>query len=483
MRSPRSGLPAARSLVVFTPLLLAQGLLAQAQQQPPAPPTRPPFKFLQHEEDWSRFVTPEKDADFLDPIKHMRLNDSGSTWLSLGGRAEARWESWDGFGFGAPTPGNSDDFVLSRLVAHADLHLGEHVRAYLEGITAQSTDRDLPGGRRVTDMDSADIQQGWVEFSTKTDGGDALRLRVGRQAFGFGNQRLVSSLPWANTLNRWEGATGLWSRGPWSVHGLVTWYVPVDKTKNNEVDDDRALYGLYATRAPVDGSPGLDLYLLGDTRPNVTINGSAGDERRHTTGLRTWGTFAERGDWEFEGAYQFGEVGNDDVSAFFATAVAGWKLDVPSLSPRLFTIVDVASGDRSNGGSVQTFHQLYPLGHAHLGFADVVARQNVIAWAVGASLKPTAATTASLTLHTLHLYSTDDAIYSVNGSQFLAGAPAGGFDSGHIGEELDLLVLHKLGLHVDLYAGYSHVFTGSAPEQLGRNDDIDFVYFGTQFTF
>lgn len=482
MRSPRSGLPAAPSVVFVASLLLSPALFAQAQQQPATPPTRPPFKFLQHEEDWSRFVTPEKDADLLDPIKHMRLNDSGSTWLSLGGRAEARWESWDGFGFGATNPGNSDDFVLSRLVAHADLHLGEHVRAYLEGITAQSTDRDLPGGRRVTDMDSADIQQGWVDFSTRTDGGDALRLRVGRQAFGFGNQRVVSSLPWANTLNRWEGATGLWSRGPWSVHGLVTWYVPVDKTKNNEVDDDRALYGLYATRAPVDGSPGLDLYLLGDTRPNVTINGSSGDERRHTAGLRSWGTYAERGDWEFEGAYQFGEVGDEDVSAWFASAVAGWKLDAPSLSPRLWIGLDAASGDRSSGGSVQTFHQLFPLGHAYFGFADTISRQNVLAAALGASIKPAATTTVSLALHTLHLFSTDDALYGVNGAVSRA-APAGGFDSSHVGEELDLLVQHKLTSHLDFYGGYSHVFTGAVPRETGPDDDIDFLYIGAQFTF
>jgi hypothetical protein len=78
--------------------------------------------------------------------------------------------------------------------------------------------------------------------------------------------------------------------------------------------------------------------------------------------------------------------------------------------------------------------------------------------------------------------SDQDAIYALNGTVSRAAAD-GRFDSTHIGEELDLLVQHRLYRHLDLYGGYSHVFTGAAVAETGASDDIDFVYLGMIFTF
>jgi hypothetical protein len=465
-----------RTIASLPWLFLASAAFGQAQPMA-STPELPGYKLLRQDEDWSKFVVKSEGGDTFDPLKKIDLGDK--TWLSLGARIEARLEDWDGFGF---NKNNADSFVLSRMLMHADLHWGDNVRVFVEGMTAQSTDRDLPGGRRITDMNTLSHQQAWFELGTQLDG-DSLYLRTGRQSFGFGNQRLISSLPWANTLNRWDGFRGQWKSGRWTVDGLLTWYVDVDKTGPDQRNDDKSLYGFYATRAPQDGGPGLDLYVIGDTRPNVAINGTAaGDERRHTLGGRSWGSFAERGDWELEGGWQVGEIGDADVNAWFLTGVAGWKLDQPSLSPRLFGGFDLASGDRNPGGDVQTFHQLYPLGHLYLGYADTVSRQNIAAAHIGASVKPTAASTISLTLHTLNLMSDQDAIYALNGTVSRA-APAGGFDSTHIGEEIDLLVQHRLYRHLDLYGGYSHVFTGAAVAETGASDDIDFVYLGMIFTF
>lgn len=437
---------------------------------------RPAWKFLRHDEDWSRFVQPE-DGDALDAIKRVKLDESGDLWVSFGGRAETRLEVWDGFGFGATTPGNRDEFLLSRLMLHGDVHYGSLARLFVEGITAQSTDRDLPGGRRTLDMDTLDLQQAFLDVTP--DAERKLRIRLGRQAFSFGSQRLVSALPWANTLNRWEGLTVLHQHGPWQVHGLLTWYVPVDKTDANERDDDRSLYGLYATRTPDKGGAGLDLYLLGDTRPNVTVNGSSGDERRHTLGSRSWGPFAECGDWEVEGAWQFGEVGDADVSAWMFTAVGGWKLTDCAGSPRVFAGLDLASGDSSSGGDVGTFHQLYPLGHAHLGYADVIGRQNIAALNVGVGWTLSTATAIAATAHAFRLMDTDDALYGVGG----AASRPGGFRSAEVGEEFDLLLRHRLSAHFDLYAGYSHFFSGAAIAEGATDDGIDFAYAGASFTF
>jgi hypothetical protein len=457
------------SLSLLTPCAFAQE----------TPPPRPAYKFFRQDEDWSKFVAPASGGDFSDPLKHIALDSEGKYWLSFGGRAEARFEAWDGFGFGATTPGDSDTFLLSRYLLHGDAHLGEHVRVFIEGMSAQSTDRDLPGGRRTADMDTLDFHLGFVDLMTTLGDGEKLRLRTGRQNFSFGNQRLVSALPWANTMNRWEGFTALYGSGPWAVHALLTWFVPIDKTEGNDRDDDRALYGLYATRAPVSGGIGLDLYWFGDTRPDVTINGTTGDEERHTLGTRGWGAFAERGDWEIETAYQLGEVGDEDVSAWMFTGVLGWKFPDAHWTPRVFAGVDLASGDGDSGGKVETFHQLYPLGHAHLGFADQLGRQNVASLNVGAGWTVSTATSFTVTAHTFRLMEKDDALYGVTG----AAARVGPFDSAHVGEEVDFLVKHKFDRHLDFYAGYSHFFSGAAISDSGTDDDIDFAYLGVAFLF
>lgn len=460
----------------FRVLIAASALpaVAVAQSDP-----RPAFKFQRQDEDWSSFRAQFGEAQWLfDPFKHMALDDQGQWWASFGGRTEMRTEFWDGFGFGAQTPGNRDEFTISRLHLHGDFHFGEHLRAFVEARTAQTTERGLPGGERDVDLDTLDLYNAFFDVGSRLGDGN-VRLRTGRQSLSYGSQRLVSPLPWVNALRAFEGFCARWSTGRWNVDAFLTSLVVIERFDPNERDDEKQLYGLYATRTPEKGGVGLDLYLLGNTRPDVAINGTSGDERRHTAGLRTWGPWAEKGDFEFEGAWQFGELGDEDVSAWFASLVVGYKPGDSSLAPRVFLGLDAASGDRSPGGSVQTFNQLYPLGHAYFGFADALGRQNVAAVNLGCSVKLDASTTATLTGHVFQLMDKDDAIYGVNGAQFRPG----GFDSADVGQELDLLVNHTVTKFFSVYGGYSHLFAGQAIEEGATDEDQDFAYVGASFYF
>ena len=433
---------------------------------------RPKSQFLQQNEDWSSF-RPGDDADVFDKVKHIAIGD-GWAWLSFGGRAEARYESWRGFGF---NEANDGDFLLTRALLHTDLHLGEGLRFWVEGKTAQSTNRSLPGGARTADVDTLAVQQAFVDWNVAV-GDDSLRVRVGRQMFLFGAQRLVSPLPWANTLRTWDGISAKWTSGAWSAEAFATQFVPVRKYKYNRADDDLEFYGVYATRQPAAGERGLDVYLLGNTRSAVTINGTTGNERRHTLGMRSWGPLAMLGDGfdgEFEGAYQFGTVGAGDISAWSVTGVLGYR---PADGSRVFTGVDAASGDSSSGGSVGTFYQLFPLGHAYFGLADTLARQNVLAAHAGFSYRVVPGTTAKIVAHVFRLMDTADAFYNVAG-----GVARTGLGSRDIGQEVDVLVTHVIDARTKLYAGYSHVFGGGGLAASGPNDEVDFLYVGAGWVF
>ncbi|MEZ6015986.1 MAG: alginate export family protein [Planctomycetota bacterium] len=442
-------------------------------QEPPRPST-PPYAFLRQNEDWSAFEPSGEAGDTFDALKHIDLSSDGHTWISFGGRLESRIESWSGFGF---SDANEDTFAVSRALGHADLHVGESFRLFVEGKSAQATDRDLPGGRRTLDLDTIDLQQAFIDVTVPLGDGTLL-LRPGRQMLLFGAQRLISPLPWGNTLRTWEGLTAAWRSGPWTVTGIATVFVPVDKTEFNTPDDEQTLWGVYAQRAQPKGGHGLDLYALGNERDAVSVNGTTGNESRLTVGARAFGPAAPRVDYEVELSWQTGEIGANDVAAWSVASQLGWKPDSWAGAPRLYVGFDAASGDDAPGGDVGTFHQLFPLGHAYFGFIDAIGRQNILDASAGAKWSLGTATQLGLGLHALQLLETSDALYNAGGAPTRTG-----FGSREIGYELDLTIDHKLNRHAQLYGGYSHFFTGSALADSGPSDDVDFLHAGVRYTF
>lgn len=442
---------------------------------------RPDFQFLRFNEDYSSYRdAPRDELGFFDSIKHIPLNEAGDAYLSIGGRTRARFEAWDNFGFGAPA-NDSDEFLLWRAFLHADFHLGENLRVFVEGKTAQSTDRDLPGGRRTLDVDSLELQQAFADITFDLSGSATLTLRPGRQELLFGKQRLVSPLPWGNTLRHWDGVSAIYKRDGFKAHAFWTEFVPTDKYRFNTADTERDFYGLYTTTAIEEIDGGLDLYYLGFHNQSVAFNGTAGDEERHTLGGRLFGKFGDGlFDYDLEGAYQFGEVGAGDVSAYFIAAQLGFTPEDIDWNPRFYVGFDYASGDDSPGGDVETFNQLFPLGHAYFGFIDTVGRQNIIDASTGVRFKPTDKLTAGVDAHFFFRAEESDALYNAGGG--VVRAP-GGSTSNEVGAEIDLTLNYQLNRNTTIGAGYSHFFPGEFIEETGEGDAIDFFYTQIIITF
>lgn len=439
---------------------------------------RPKYQLIRQNEDWSFLADPAQRTDCWDRFKYMPLDDDGDVWAGIGGELQLRYEVWDDFNFGAPPAANhDDDFLLTRARLHGDLHVGERFRAFGELKVAQATDRDLPGGRRPLDQDTFDIQQVFVDYTFDVGDEDSLRLRGGRQMLQFGVQRLVSPLPWGNTLRAWDGLTAALTHGSWNVTGIATAFVPVDKTDFNEADDDMLLYGVYAQKRHTPKN-GLDLYWLGATRPDVTVNGTSGDSKRQTLGARRFAPLGGGFDGEVEVAYQFGEVGDGDVSAWSFASQLGYTPDGGAL--RHWLGLDWASGDDGAGGDVETFDQLYPLGHAYFGYIDAVGRQNIVDTSLGSTWKASPKLGLSLGGHSFWLASKDDALYNAGGG--VARAP-GSFDSSWVGWEVDAVATYKPAPHVSTQLGICHFFAGDALEDSGPSEDVDFVYLSLGYTF
>src|SRR5688572_18801140 len=130
--SERALVRATRSTAVTVALSLA-GLAASlpASAQTPAVQPRPDYRVVRFDENWA-VLRATGAPERLDALKFQPLTPGGSVYLSLGGQVRSRAERVRNFGL-ASAPTNQDAFQLLRALLHADLHVGPHLRAFVEG--------------------------------------------------------------------------------------------------------------------------------------------------------------------------------------------------------------------------------------------------------------------------------------------------------------------------------------------------------------
>lgn len=472
----------ASALCIAGFLALSSATFAAEPPRAPAAPSRPAFAFFRWQEDWSALPrVADRGRDPFDAMKHVPLAVNGASWASFGGDFRARGEDWQGFNFGAPRGGSHDDaFLLTRVRAHADLHFSKEVRLFTELKGAYASNRNLPGGVRAVDEDKFELQQLFFDFKMDVGGDASLVLRPGRFGLAFGAQRLISALPWANSLRTWDGLQAIVTARGWTVTLFEAAFVPVDRRGIGGSDTDELIGGVYARRLFAGPTDGLELYALhNDWSVPRTFNGTRGADRRVTLGARRWGPLAPRADYEIEASLQTGRTGSHDVLAWSFASQIGYHATADK-SLRLWAGLDWASGDRTAGGDVQTFNQLYPLGHAYFGALDMIGRQNIVDVSAGATWKALPKLSVTFGAHAFRADSADDAIYNAGGGVVRAG---GTYRSSEIGTEADLTMMWNVTRHVSIDAGYGHFFTGDAISESGPSTDTDFVYVGTTFTF
>jgi len=455
----------------------------QSNQDEPTTLTYPKFQTLRFEEDWTGF-DPDGGDDYWDGIKHMKLNDDGSSWLGMGGEFRIRGEGWKSFGF-SPATTADDSFGLSRIQLYTDWHLGDNLRVFVEGESALATDRDLPGGIRGLDADVLDLQNAFVDIVFPFGDSDGkTTLRLGRQGLLFGKQRLVSTLPWSNSQRSWDGGRVIIETNGWRIDGFYTRYTPVKKYEFNDWKAGPDFWGVYATtKFGGDKNIGLDLYYLGlETDTSKTYNGSTGIEERHTIGARLFGKFGDSGfSYDVEGAYQFGDVGASDISAYMFASQLSYSFSESDWKPMVYVGFDYASGDETAGDTdVGTFNQLFPLGHAYNGYMDLIGRQNIMDLQAGVSFKPHKKFLVKADFHNFNRVESADSVYNAGGG-ILRGTVVGASDS--VGQEIDLTAKYLVDRHLTLQGGYSHFFAGDFFTDTGSDEDIDWYYFQAVYKF
>lgn len=442
----------ARLLIGLAALAVASPALAQAPPRPNIAPHR-------YDEDWRAWCALAQPQS-TDRLKCLAVGDAT---LTLGGDLRERIEVVRNPGFGLEQ--DSDYVFLHRAMIHADLRVGDEVRAFVQLGAFRASGREAPGP--PTDRNELDFTQAFVDVSASVGDGRAT-LRGGRQEVDFGSSRLISVREGPNVRRTFDGVRAFWSSGQTRVDAFYLHPVAIKRgVFDDSTVDGEGLWGVYAT-TPVGGMLKADLYYLGYRRERARFAIGTADERRHSIGARLFGE--NRGfDFDVEGVIQFGEFGASDIFAWTIASDIGFTFTDLPLTPRLGLKADVASGDdNAADATLGTFNALYPK-FPYFSEANLIAPANVIDLhpSVGLTLSPTLS--IQIGWNGLWRQTTQDSIY-VPLLNPIAGSSGG---ERFIGHQAIVGGQWSVTNRVTISAQYVHFEPGNALDLLGGNR-VDF---------
>ncbi len=345
-----------------------------------------------------------------------------------------------------------------------------------------------------------------------------LGLKAGRQYLVFGDQSLLGHFDWANTGFSFDGIrtdyntdfmdssfgwfrlseTDLPQGAPLGSGGPNLSQTGQAQNANGDVD----MLVFYNQIKAVPWSLIEPFYIyyknnLGATGNNAQGLGTPkhGNQTRHMIGNRI---AVKKGSFDFsnEIVYQFGQMGDTAASAsslcgdpggegkclhINAWATRNWigytAFTLPG-KPRIAFNFDYASGDgRANctlnaahGAckTANTFENLYPTNHIHMGYMDVMAWKNMMSFSGNFQARPTNDDHIEVWYSNLHLANARDNWYRASQGVYVFSRPDNTVT--HIGDEISAVWTHFfMNGMVAFQTGYGHLFPGPyISHNLGR---------------
>jgi hypothetical protein len=298
---------------------------------------------LRYEDGIDCFRDPAVRKNTPGVFKFIPLDETGDAYASFGGEIRQRYEYTHDPLFGED-PQDEAGVWLQRYTLHGDLHLGPHIRVFGQLLSALEAGRE--GGPGPVDENELALQNAFIDLSLALTERSLLTLRAGRQELQYGSGRLVNVREGPNVRRTFDAARASLEMPDWRID---TFAARPRSTRpgvfDDEIDDDQALWGIYATGGG-DLLPfgSLDLYYLGfEDEVGAFVQGTA-REPRHSLGARYHG---EKGawDWNWEAIYQFGSFGEGDISAWTIASETGVTFAEAPWRPRLALSTNIASGD------------------------------------------------------------------------------------------------------------------------------------------
>jgi hypothetical protein len=354
-------------------------------------------------------------------------------------------------------------------------------------------------------------------------GVQGLSVKAGRQYLSFGSQSLFGTFDWANTGFSHDGIMLQYNTK--SFESYFGWFretetnlaqgaatggtaTNVNGGVGGGANQDANLFLFYNQIKSVPGFLIEPYYFLykNDLPSGFGVGPGQGlgtnkhvNQTRHAVGARVEmrkGNF----DGQTENVYQFGAMGDNNqqgavgatgnqknlhINAWATRNWIGYTYYQSSWKPRLAFNFDYASGDgRANCtlgsgtgcSTANTFENMFPTNHIHMGYMDVQAWKNMLSPSANFQARPSKDDHIEIWYTNLNLANRQDNWY--RGSQGVYIFSKNGNTKSHIGDEIDFAWTHLfMDGKLAFQAAYGHLFAGGyIAQNLGKSNDQDWAY-------
>lgn len=304
--------------------------------------------------------------------------DSGDAWtlqeaignpegLKVSGSVRVRYEAL-GNQF-RPGLDENDDLVSIQTRLAAEYDTGP-IRIGGELIDSRAYAADAGSSVGTGEVNALELVQAYIgaDLGAAFGKGTSASVDAGRFVLNLGSRRLAGRNNFRNTTNAFTGAKFEF-RGK-GKEQLTLFYtypqqrLPSDKASilDNKVEwdregDDLIFWGGFLAKPKAFGNANLDLYFFALDEDDTPTRATR-DRHLFTPGARLYRDPSPgKVDFEFEYAYQFGDISSSsaaaapqvDVSAHFLHAEVGYQFSGP-WRPRVALEYDLATGDKTGGG-------------------------------------------------------------------------------------------------------------------------------------
>lgn len=468
----------AKGIAAWITLLIGLPCFVLAQEGEPTEESVPDIVILRAEESYAFLDSAAKGTVFLQPLKWIPISRDKSISLTLGGEYRARMEHFTNKDY------TEQDltYYSQRVSFHASFQLGKQFRLFGELYSGYVTNADPI----FLESDGIDLHQGFIEWKPANKPDFQAIIRLGRQEIGYGASRLVGIREGPNMRRSFDMARVIFRRKGASLDVLYGKEVDInlyafDNPSNifNANAINPSIWGLYY-RQPIFKNVGkLDLYYFGFYTNRSRFNDVVGEERRHSIGIRSFGT-KDRLTYNTEFIIQWGDHAGNNILAVnfeadwkFQLTKGGWK---PAIGIRF----DWSSGDAEAGdGKIGTFNPMF-VNPAIYSLAAVNTPANIISLHPNLTFYPLPKLYVFLDYAFFYRTSAGDGLYTP--PRFLV-REAGNISSRHIGDVFGVQIQYAFNRNISFDLRSSYFIVGTFIEESGPSNNTFFIATTLSFMF
>lgn len=433
----------------------------------------PPLS-LRYNEDYSHLKN-DTSKSWYKNIKYIPLRKLASVYISIGGeyRYQMQYiknEDW------SDAPNKEYTAIYNRFLQHVDFHIGKKIRFFGQLVGTTVSGKPLPV--RSIDENRLDIQQVFADFNFLSNSKTKLVFRAGRQELLYGSQRLIAVREGPNNRLSFDAIKAYYQKRNLEID---LFYSQPVRNRSGVFDDpvnrNERLWSAYFVVNKVPLVQNADLYYIGYQNKNRSFNTIPASENRHSIGLRLWKN-EKAFQYDIEGLYQFGAIGEGSVDAYTASANITYQLYRLKFLPVIGLKAEVISGDKSaTDKRINTFNPLFPRG-AYFGLAALIGPVNLIDLHPSFEIKLHRKLSFTGDYDIFWRYSVADGIYGANTVMLYPAAI-----SKKIGDQLGISFEYRPAQFLEITTEFTFFRAGSYLKEVTTGKNILFAAIAGQLKF